>query len=510
MAGYKTGSGNTIIDNNNNATLQPNAKLFVSGNVTVSAVDDFASSDKIGSGAFAPTDFPSAVLFQIFPTPYQTGFNYGYMTSGETWSGSSPYSTAPPTYGLETSTNIGDVRRWPFSSDSGTHLTYSNLFSGIPASHPTYPAYTIASSIAPTVFFPTSYVSPSIQNAVTPVNIIGYYPGTQRGYYLQYSAYSAVGVSDRENDAGYAIGGRSRVLRYRYYQQVSPTQFQVQPIAYVLQSNERKIKFSFSSGVEHTGYVTLGIPSFYGNTVSYGSQTEGFVAGRFSPDTTPNVPGLIPGGESSAAGILYKFPFAADTTLAQTGDAHASASGDVFFFASTSSKEKGFTIGGYEFEANTTDQTIRTIASFPFNISSGNATDVGDLANRRINATGVQTEGTSYVAGGFSSGPAGGLGPLSYSNAVEKFPFAISSATATSVASITPDVIFYNATGLSGVDEAFFIGGDSGEINLPSGDFGPATTNDIRKFKYASEVFLLTPFALTDYDTNAKNAGMVN
>ena len=127
----------------------------------------------------------------------------------------------------------------------------------------------------------------------------------------------------------------------------------------------------------------------------------------------------------------------------------------------------GYTSGGYVFPAIRRNQ----IEKFSFT-SNGNATDVGDLTQGMLAATGQSSSTHGYTSGG--SGPAGHV------NTIDKFPFA-TDANATDIADLTQ--IRYGAAGQS-----------STESGYNSGGFAPPNVTTIDKFPFAT-------------DTNATDVG---
>jgi len=118
---------------------------------------------------------------------------------------------------------------------------------------------------------------------------------------------------------------------------------------------------------------------------------------------------------------IEKFPFAITSgTSTDVGDLNYSKTR----LASHNTPSHGFTSGGF----NTTipDANENTIDKFPFAISSGTATDVGDMLVNRTDVAGNSSPSFGYIVGGLQT-----VTPSPYASNVEKFPFAISSGTAT-------------------------------------------------------------------------------
>mgnify|MGYP003344012143 CR=1 FL=1 len=151
------------------------------------------------------------------------------------------------------------------------------------------------------------------------------------------------------------------------------------------------------------------------------SLTECFSSGGFN-----NAPG------STASNIIQKFPFSVPfaTATDTTGDL-------IETVAETSSQantENAFVSGG---RITSTNTWVKTIEKFPFNISSGTATDVGDFSPFvRQEGDGSSSETNGFVMNGAPSQP--------LSKRIYSFPFAITSGTGTYVGDINP-IGFYDA-----------------------------------------------------------------
>ena len=172
-------------------------------------------------------------------------------------------------------------------------------------------------------------------------------------------------------------------------------------------------KFPFAiSGGTSSSIGNLSIASVFSS--SHSSTTEGFTAGGdphyFNP--TPAV-------------RIEKFPFGLSSgTASDIGDLTQQKRG----LDGCTSTEEGFVIGGYELGPGT---FYTTIDKFPFSISGGTATDVGDLNVGKEYAFGNSSPTDGYSSGGFD-GP--GFEDVSD---IDKFPFSISSGTATNVGNLS-------------------------------------------------------------------------
>ena len=149
--------------------------------------------------------------------------------------------------------------------------------------------------------------------------------------------------------------------------------------------------------------------------------------------------GFNSGGASGSypySTTIDKFPFAIfGGTATDVGDLNLNRIGG----AGQSSTTDGFNSGGAYWAPPFTITT--QIDKFPFSISAGTATDVGDLAgpnNKYLIA------GQSSTTDGFTSGGQGGFGSPPYAD-INKFPFSISAGTATDVGDLSTDR--YNSTG---------------------------------------------------------------
>ena len=125
----------------------------------------------------------------------------------------------------------------------------------------------------------------------------------------------------------------------------------------------------------------------------------------------------------------------------------------------------GFTSGGY------TTTSVDDIEKFPFSISTGTSTNVGNLTIARDQLRGASSATDGFTAGGFSPALPGVLA------IIDKFPFAISSGTASSHGTLS-----YART-----DGAV---NPSPSYGFHSGGFSPTSynTRDIQKFPYSSAV----------------------
>jgi len=118
---------------------------------------------------------------------------------------------------------------------------------------------------------------------------------------------------------------------------------------------------------------------------------------------------------------IDKFPFSISSgTATDVGD----LSEVKMLFSSYSSNTDAFTSGGFQ------PPRVTTIDKFPFNISSGTATDVGDLSAANNGAAGSYSNTDGFVSGGQAPG-------ANQTNTIEKFPFSISSGTSADVGDLS-------------------------------------------------------------------------
>ena len=215
---------------------------------------------------------------------------------------------------------------------------------------------------------------------------------------------------------------------------------------------------------------------------------------EFGTQTLSN--GYLAGGRTSSnpdvnndINAIDKFSFASDGNAAETGGTLSVTNAFAFGHSSGS---HGFTAGG-TIPSISAAAADKEIFKYPFAISSGTSTLIGDLArNRRNIPNGINGGGEGFVAGGFGPGDAthppiggaarefidkfsfvsdgnatnvgdlqeaktlsasgnsqthgyvsGGLAnpvPSTVRNRIEKFPFAISAGTSTTVGNLTGNV----------------------------------------------------------------------
>ena len=164
--------------------------------------------------------------------------------------------------------------------------------------------------------------------------------------------------------------------------------------------------------------------------------------------------------------FIQKFPFSISS-------GNATDVGDLS--RATSDYGSGHTENTYGFHAGG-NLPATQIDKFPFSISSGTSTDVGDL-----NIPGATHCGSSSETDGFAhGGPASS--PFVYN--IDKFPFSISSGTATDVGDIAP--IILNGTGHSSPTTGYISGGHFPTIPAPFDVYNSADTFQIAISRAAS------------------------
>ena len=227
--------------------------------------------------------------------------------------------------------------------------------------------------------------------------------------------------------------------------------------------------------------MAIKINSLQGISTMSANGTNRYI--RTNPNTTKNplwtfkgtVAGYASGGPPGAgAGTIDKFPFATNANATDVGNLSVSRAS----VAGQSSPVDGYTSGGY----TTTTPPFsyhNVIDKFPF-ASNSNATDVGDLTVARFGVAGQSSEDSGYSSGGILSplSPE----PLSYSNVIDKFPFA-TNANATDVGDLTLGRRF--VSGQSSTVSGYTSGGM--QIPQASPPIPVFFVNNIDKFPFATD-----------------------
>jgi hypothetical protein len=206
-----------------------------------------------------------------------------------------------------------------------------------------------------------------------------------------------------------------------------------------------------------------------GNTYTISEVSDGFVFdGRISFVDNILSTGYTSGGYSFPVSTYYnvidKFPFAVNANATDVGDLTVSRSG----VAGQSSTVSGYTSGGYT-PPNTYSNVID---KFPFS-ANANATDVGDLTVGRWYSSGQSSTISGYTSGGLISAPY----PTSFSNVIDKYPFA-ANANATDVGDLT--VSRLSSAGQSSTVSGYSSGGAT------VGGLYPNASNVIDKFPFSA------------------------
>lgn len=135
---------------------------------------------------------------------------------------------------------------------------------------------------------------------------------------------------------------------------------------------------------------------------------------------TSSTHGYTSGG-STTQNVIDKFPFTSDGNATDVGNLMPAGTQQ---HSGHSSTTDGFTAGGGDFGS-----TQNNIKKFSFS-SDGNTTDVGTLITSKFFVT-----GSSSTTHGYANG--GRVVPFAYVTDIEKFPYAISSGSATDVGDLT-------------------------------------------------------------------------
>jgi hypothetical protein len=166
------------------------------------------------------------------------------------------------------------------------------------------------------------------------------------------------------------------------------------------------------------------------------------------------VSGFASGGQSpSYQSSIEKFPFAiSGGTATDVGDLSFARSQPM----GNSSRTDGFSSGGNN--PGLAGNPFSQIDKFPFSISGGTATDVGDLSDKNYNAGSSSSLDNAFIQGG-------GIGdPIVSGSKIDKFPFAISAGTATDVGDLTTNCT--ETGGHASLTDGFNSGGFAGSFPL--------------------------------------------
>ena len=213
-----------------------------------------------------------------------------------------------------------------------------------------------------------------------------------------------------------------------------------------------------------------------GNTTDVGdlvTVSTGYELGNSGPTD-----GFASGGRAGAPtyGVgttvvqIDKYPFASDTNAADTGDLFKSRGG--------AATNNGPTYAYQSFGSSTPAATEGSISKFPYAISDGTGTDVGDI-HPTYSPTGMANAGGSsdtthaYVGGGYAPAV-----PWPQMNLIQRFSFA-TDENASDVGDALTAGIYYTVSGHQSTTHGYITGGIGG----PS---SPGRKNDITKYPFAA------------------------
>lgn len=186
-----------------------------------------------------------------------------------------------------------------------------------------------------------------------------------------------------------------------------------------------KFPFAISSGTA-TDFSSIFTPPATGQRYAGGAGHSSFVEGFSSG-------GYDPYSGNVRISQISKFPFSSPVSaVTDAGDLLSQS----YSLAAASTSSEAFNAGGGALPSDPYQPTsnpsfgIRLIQKFPFSIASGTATDVGSLTQPRWSATGHTSSTDGFMAGGTGPGP---VPSGNYVFTIEKYPFAISSGSSTDV-----------------------------------------------------------------------------
>lgn len=180
--------------------------------------------------------------------------------------------------------------------------------------------------------------------------------------------------------------------------------------------------------------------------------------------------GAVP-GVPAIYNTIDRFPFASDTNATSVGTLSVTR----YVCFGQSSQSYGYTSGGLAGTITPTITYSNVIDRFPFATSTTNATNVGTLTLARQNASGQNSGEYGYSSGGITT-------PGAFTDTVDRFPFAADTGNASDVGNLT--VIRCWTSGQSSVDYGYASGGltPAAPLNLMSDvidrwPFASATVN---------------------------------
>lgn len=202
-------------------------------------------------------------------------------------------------------------------------------------------------------------------------------------------------------------------------------------------------------------------------------------ASGFSSETDGYTSGTI----TSPPYAIEKFPFAITSGTATT---HTNNPTITHYSGSHSDTENGYISGGGYGSIPAPFDVYTTIKKFPF-AAGASVTSIGNLSEKKETHSHHNSETHAYAAGGNGPGP---TAPLTFS--IDKFPFAITSGTASSVGTLTPPSASRNRASNSSTTNGFI----SGQGTPPAGGGG---LNTVHSF----------PFAITSGDASTTSVSLI-
>jgi len=511
---FKKGDGSTIINNDNDITLSPTQKLYVSGNVYFIDVDSANTSLNNYStgqlGIFTPTAFSNVESATVFSVPQHNGYEAGFFTD----SSSVPLAPFPPagpsTWDLDDASDLGTIHRVPFASEVGAVTSFGRVFAGFNPGAPAYsqiivsPSFSFEGNPTPNppafppnneynVTFPSpTFVDPIGSRHIQLYKLVRHEDGT--------------GISDRDGAHGYMVGGYNQYYRRSYeVPQPGPPKGGPGGPPFTVPGSIASERYQFTTKINLNSSTPVTIASRFGTVgadhptlspgpsqsyafhsgVGYSDGSQGYIAGGMFEDgiiLTPNwgTPSSPVGAANASINeALHKFPFASDTAMTDTGG----LVGDnvpTNLAGSTQLRMAGAqsTTDGFMF---TYDSRIE---KFPFAISSGSSTDVGGhsliptippvntLTTRY--KSGTQSSGHGYIVGGgyVESNANGDVISSGSISTIDRFPFAITSGVSAEVVDYGSAI--QNASVATGAEKAYIADGTS-VISFPFVSGAPVT-----------------------------------
>ena len=192
-------------------------------------------------------------------------------------------------------------------------------------------------------------------------------------------------------------------------------------------------------------------------------------------------------GPPQSTSAISKFPFAissgsaTDTggdSLSPVGkDWYSTASNQGFGFAAGGATYSPDNINGVFAYPSSIPTHLNNLEKFPFSISSGTATDTGEIAqSKTTNATGGQSDTSGYIIGG-----ANPPGTAQSVDSLHKYPFGISSGGSSDIGEMLAAII--GATSHGSLTEVFV--GSGNTRTAPSIDGSVPVSLNISKFPHS-------------------------